>query len=51
VEARSPHDCRARNLLVHRGRQFGFFGEPRVDVLLLDIALGSAFRTASSTTR
>jgi K+-transporting ATPase ATPase C chain len=44
ARARGVSDAQVRGILAQHieGRQFGFFGEPRVNVLLLNIALDSA---------
>jgi potassium-transporting ATPase KdpC subunit len=45
ARARHASEVAVRSLVERRiqGRQFGFFGEPRVNVLLLNIALDSLF--------
>jgi K+-transporting ATPase ATPase C chain len=50
ARARGVDAADVRRLLDERteGRQFGLFGEPRVNVLLLNIALDSAFPMRSS---
>lgn len=47
----SPAQVRAILATHTRGRQFGVFGEPRVNVLRLNLALDSAFPTSASPSR
>jgi len=50
ARARGVSESAVRLLVANHtaGRQFGFFGEPRVNVLLLNLALDSSFRRATA---